>query len=135
MYDVKTENLEGLDSEIKELKYFQKMYNELIDNDFKTKNATMSADMSKKTKKVLNRDYTSVLYSDWIEHHLSDILIFKDQGVLKDLVAKVFNSSALYSHIDELKKFIKLNIEKELKGNDGIVIYNIKGLKFFTYEE
>jgi len=98
-------------------------------------------DMPERTKKVLNRDYTSVSYSDWIEHHhLTDILIFKDpsrfEKILKDVVVKVFNPATLYPHIDELKKFIKPYIQKELiDDKDKIVIYNPKGLRSFTYEE
>jgi len=97
-------------------------------------------DMPERTEKLLNIDYPNLSYPDWIRsHHLTDILIFKDpsrfEKILKDLVVKVFNPSTLYPHIDELKKFVKPYIEKELVNNKDVVIYNPEGLKSFTYEE
>jgi len=98
-------------------------------------------DMPERSKKVLSRDYTSLSYSDWIKHHhITDILIYKDpsrfEKILKDVVAKVFNPTTLYPYIDELKKYIKPYIQKELiDDKDKIVIYNPDGLRSFTYEE
>ena len=97
-------------------------------------------DMPERTEKLLNIDYPNLSYPDWIRsHHLTDILIFKDpsrfEKILKDLVVKVFNPATLYPHLDELKKFIKPYVEKELLDNKDVVIYNPEGLKSFTFEE
>ncbi|ORX86784.1 hypothetical protein BCR32DRAFT_228678 [Anaeromyces robustus] len=72
-----------------------------------------------------NTDYPKYSFGKWTKkNHLIEILILNNPGrfnkILKNIVTEVFNPTTLFSHIDELKEFIRPYVELDkIPDNNG----------------